>query len=229
MHHLFFKHLLTVDKLPMDVVGADFIQYCISKEGGKSVMSKGEGICHQPHWRLPYLKAEMLYGLRVLLSVIDDVNSGRLCREDAFKRIKEIKWVGDLMVNHLFAVGILHGLIAKHELLAFPEVASTLCSAVRKRLFDNDDGMTVERIRKATARISEKLGNNLLRGEHGLCEAMRAFKENHPGNDGFHRDQDIVWISTDYECEESIITEVIKEKATKYRKEEDDLSTVQNL
>ena len=58
---------------------------------------------------------------------------------------------------------------------------------------------------------------------------MHAFKENCPGNDGFHRDQDFVWISTDYECEESIITEVIKGKATKYRKEEDDLSTIQNL
>jgi hypothetical protein len=114
-------------------------------------MSKGEGIRHQPLWRLPYLKAEMLYGLRVLLSVIDDVNSGQLSREDAFKRIKEIKWVGGIMANHLFAVGVLSGLIAKHELLAFPEVASMLCSVVRKRLFENNDGMTDECIRKATA------------------------------------------------------------------------------
>jgi hypothetical protein len=68
MHHLYFTHLLMVDKLPMDVVSADFIQYCTWKEGGKSVMSKGEGIHHQPDWRLPYLKAEMLYGLHVLLS-----------------------------------------------------------------------------------------------------------------------------------------------------------------
>jgi hypothetical protein len=215
--------------MPTDVVGAEFIQYCITKEGGKSVMSKGEGIRHQPHWRSPYLKAEMLYGLRVLLSVIDDVNSGHVCREDAFKRIKEIKWVGDLMANHLFAVGVLRGIIGTHELLTFPEVATTLCSAVRKRLFDNNNGMTDDRIRKATARISENLGHNLLGGEHGLCEAMRAFKENRPGNDGYHRDQDFVWISTDYECEESIIMEVIKGRATKYRKEEDDLSSVRTL
>jgi hypothetical protein len=151
MHHLYFNHLLTVDKLPTDLVGADFIRYCTSKEGGKSVMSKGEGIRHQPHWRLPYLKAEMLYGLCVLLSVINDVNSGQLSREDAFKRIKEIKWVGGLMANYPFAVGVLHGLIAKHELLAFPEVTSALCSVVRKRLFENNDGMTDECIRKATA------------------------------------------------------------------------------
>jgi hypothetical protein len=171
----------------------------------------------------------MLYGLRVLLSVIDDVNSGQLSREDAFKRIKEIKWVGGLMANHLFAVGVLRGLIAKHELLAFPEVASTLCSVVKKRLFENHDGMTDERIRKATARVSEKLGLNLLGGEHGLCEAMRALKESRPGNDGFHRDQDFVWISMECECEESIINEVTKGKTIKYRKEEDDLSAIHNL
>jgi hypothetical protein len=171
----------------------------------------------------------MMYGLRVLLSVIEDVNSGRLCREDSFKRIKEIKWVGDLMANHLFAVGVLRGLIASHELLSFPEVASTLCSSVKKRLFDNHTGMTVERIQKATARISEKLGQNLLGGEHGLCEAIRALKENAPGNDAFHRDQDFVWISTDYNCEESIITEVIKGKVTKYRTEKDDRSAVRKL
>ena len=55
------------------------------------------------------------------------------------------------------------------------------------------------------------------------------FREKRPGNDGFHRDQDFVWISTDYECEESIITEVIKGKATKYRNKEDDLTAIQNL
>jgi hypothetical protein len=46
MHHLYFNHLLMVDKLPTDLVGADFIRYCTLKEGGKSVISKREGI----HW-----------------------------------------------------------------------------------------------------------------------------------------------------------------------------------
>jgi hypothetical protein len=97
--------------------------------------------------------------------LINDVNSGQLSREDAFKRInvcKEIKWVGGLMVNHLFVVGVLCGLIANHELLAFPEVASMLCSVARKRIFENNGGMTDERIRKVMARVSKKLGLNLL-------------------------------------------------------------------
>ena len=70
----------------------------------------------------------------------------------------------------------------------------------------------------------------MLGGEHGLCEAMRALKESRPGNDGFHRDQDFVWISMECECEESIINEVMKGKTIKYRKEEDDdLSAICNL
>jgi hypothetical protein len=58
---------------------------------------------------------------------------------------------------------------------------------------------------------------------------MHALKKSRPGNDGFHRDQDFVWISMECECEESIINEVTKGKTIKYCKEEDDLSAIHNL
>jgi hypothetical protein len=60
----------------------------------------------------PFLKAEMMYGLRVLLSTIEDANSGHLTREEAFKRIgSEVKYAGDLVTNHLLAVAVLSGLL----------------------------------------------------------------------------------------------------------------------
>ena len=94
----------------------------------------------------PYLKAEMLYGLRVLLSIIEDSNSGEISKQEAVKRLKEVKHVGDLLGNHLFAVAIQRGLIVPREFLTQPVVAKTLCNAVRKRLFNGDANMKDERI-----------------------------------------------------------------------------------
>ena len=69
-------------------------------------MSNGKGVHHLPHWMKPYLKAEMLYGLCILLSIVEDSNSGEISKEEAIKRLKEVKHVGDLLGNHLFAVAI---------------------------------------------------------------------------------------------------------------------------
>ena len=113
-------------------------------------MSKGDGVCHRPHWMKPYLKAEMLYGLRVLLSIVQEANAGVLSKENAVKKLHGVKFAGDLTGNHLFSVAVLRGIIAPREFLTTPTVAKTLCNAVRKRLFNNDKDMTDERICKAT-------------------------------------------------------------------------------
>jgi hypothetical protein len=76
-YHTFFQHLLTLQKLPTDVIVAKFIRYCNASVGG-SVMSKGKGVHHRPHWLRPYLTAEMLYGLRVLLLILEEANAGVL-------------------------------------------------------------------------------------------------------------------------------------------------------
>ena len=144
-HHQFFRNLLTQKKFPSDVIPSEFIRYCNASAGG-SVMSNGKGVHHQPHWMKPYLKAEMLYGLRVLLSIIEDSNSGEISKQEAVRRLKEVKHVGDLLGNHLFAVAIQRGLIVPREFLTQPVVAKTLCNAVRKRLFNGDANMKDERI-----------------------------------------------------------------------------------
>jgi hypothetical protein len=191
----------------VDVVSADFVTYSNAKDGG-SVMSRGDAVRHRPHWMKPYLKAEMMYGLRVLLSIVDDINSGYLCREMSLKRLKEVKLAGDLTGNHLFAVGVLRGLIVPREFLTMPVISLTLCNAVGKCLFKGDKSMTKERIRKAVTMSSEKLGIHELGGEHALCEAVRAAKGNPPGRDAYHKDQDFVWMSTDSSADDNIITEM---------------------
>ena len=79
LHH-FFKHLIDKGTLPTDILPVAYIAYSLS-HGTRSVMSTGNGISHQqPHWRKPYLKAEMMYGLRVILSITEDINNGSVTR-----------------------------------------------------------------------------------------------------------------------------------------------------
>jgi hypothetical protein len=177
----------------------------------------------------PYLKAEMLYGLRVLLSIVEDVNSGAVSKEDAFKRLKDVKYVGDLTGNHLFAIAVQRGLIVPREFLTRPVAAKTLCNAVRRWLFNDDPNMTDVRIRKATEMASENLGLCMLGGEHALCESVRATKGHAPGNDAYHKDQDFVWISSDLEEDNPIITELRDGRNIFTRSEEQDRITFQQL
>lgn len=177
----------------------------------------------------PYLKAEMLYDLRVLLSIVDEANSGVLSKENALKKLKEVKFVGDLTGNHLFAVGVLRGLIVHREFLISPIVATTLCNAVRKGLFHGDMGMSNNRIQKATKMASESLGLHMLCGEHALCESVRATKGNSPGNDAFHKDQDFVWASSEYNVDNKIITEIRPGKKPIYHEEYQDRTAFKRL
>jgi hypothetical protein len=156
----------------------------------------------------PYLKAEMLYGLRVLLSILEDSNSGILTRDDAFKRMKDVKFLGDLTGTHFFAVAVQRGLLINCEYLTKPSVPLTLCNAVRKHLFEDDKSITNERIRKVTEMASENLGLHMIAGEHALCEAIRASKGKSPGNDAHHKDQDLLWVSTDSTNNDNILTEL---------------------
>ena len=150
----------------------------------------------------------MLYGLRVLLSILEDSNSGVLTRDDAFKRLKEVKLLGDLTGMHFFAVAVLRGLLINHEYLTKPSIPLTLCNAVRKQFFENDKSITNDRIQKATEMASDNLGLLMIAGEHLLCEAIRASKRKSPGNDAHHKDQDLVWVSTDSTKNENVITEL---------------------
>jgi hypothetical protein len=177
----------------------------------------------------PYLKAEMMYGLRVLLSIVEDSNSGILTKENAVKRLKEVKFLGDLTGTHLFAVAVQRGLLINRDYLTKPLVPLTLCDKVRKHLFDDDKSITKERIRKATEMASEKLGLHMIAGEHALCESIRASKGKSPGNDAHHKDQDLVWISTDSRNNDNILTEVRVGLPVMHRSESHDRILLQLL
>jgi hypothetical protein len=228
-HHKFFQHLLDLDELPSEPLPAQFISYCNRHEGG-SVMSVGKGIRHRPHWMKPYLKAEMMYGLRVLLSIIEDANSGELTREETLKCIsREVKYAGDLVANHLLGVAVLSGLLLPREYLTIPRVALTLCNKVRKTLFNDDKTMTNIRISKGVELASESLGIHMLVGEHGLCETVRETKGSAAGHDAFHKDQDFVWIS-DETRNNGKITEIrCNSKKAKYRTEDYDRKAYYSL
>jgi hypothetical protein len=94
----------------------------------------------------PYLKAEMLYGLCVLLWIVEDINSGAISKENAIKRLKNVKYVGDLTGNHQFAIAVQRGLIIPWEFLTRPVVAKILCNAVRRWLFNDDPNTKDKRI-----------------------------------------------------------------------------------
>jgi hypothetical protein len=230
-HHLFFNHLYERETLPVDTLPSVFARYCNSSLGG-SVMSLNYGKRHRPHFMRPYLKAEMLYGLRVLLSIIEDVNAGKLSKQEAkSKVIGEVKFAGDLIANHLFAVAVLRGLIIDREYLTKPVVAHTLCRAVRTSLFQDGDDFSDDRIRTATERASFRLGINVMAGEHALCEIVRLAKDESPGNDGFCNNQDFLWISQK-NGHDATITELrrIDNRTVRvYRTMEDDQITFEEI
>jgi hypothetical protein len=49
---------------------------------------------------------------------------------------------------------------------------------------------------------------HMIAGEHALCEAIRAFKGKSPGNDAHHKDQDLLWVSTDSTNIDNILSEL---------------------
>ena len=55
---------------------------------------------------------------------------------------------------------------------------------------------------------SENLGVLMIAGEHTLCESIWASKGKSPGNDAHHKDQDLVWVSTDSTNNDNILTEL---------------------
>jgi uncharacterized cupredoxin-like copper-binding protein len=230
-HHQFFTHLYEQDVLTADTLPSVFAKYCNDSLGG-SVMSVNCGKRHQPHWTKPYLKAELLYGLRVLLSIIEDANAGNLSKKDAFTKVlAEVKFAGGLIANHLFAVAVLRGLIIGREFLTQPVVALTLCNAVRKTLFQGGVEFTDERIRKATEKASNHLGVNRMVGEHALCEMVRGAKDKSPGYDCFSQNQDFYWCNDDNGNDQTI-TEIrnISGRTVRIRRTEaDDLNAFEDI
>jgi hypothetical protein len=228
-HHQFFQHLLSLNELPSEPLPAQFVDYCTAHAGG-SVVSVGNAVRHRPHWMKPLLKAEMIYGLRVLLSIIEGANSGELSKEETFKHIsREVKYAGDLVANHLLAVAVLTGLLLPRNYLTEPRVAQTLGNSVRRTLFHDHKTMTHARISKGVELASESLGISVLVGEHGLCETVRERKGKKAGHDAFHRQQDFVWIAQDDRKSGKISEMRHGNKMPKYRLEEDDRDAFHKL
>ena len=236
-HHQFFQHLLQLDALPSDPLPIQFITYCLDHAGG-SVMSRKEARRHRPHWMKPILKAELLYGLRVLLSIVEDVNNGVLTMQETVKRIhREVIYAGDLVTNHLLAVAVLSGLILPRNYLNYPRIAETLTNKVKSTIFNDDKEMTKARIIKGVELASESLGLTMLVGEHGLCEFVRETSEKKKKNntkskgglDAFHRDQDFVWMS-EKNREDGKISEMRSNtRKRKYRTEDQDRKAFHSL
>jgi hypothetical protein len=227
-HHQFFQYLLTLDELPSESLPYMFITYCNNTLGG-SVYSTGNGKRHRPHWMMPLLKAEMMYGNRVLLSIVEDVNNGELSKKELLKRFGEVKFAGPLMSNHLLSVGVLSGLLIPRDLLASPIVADTLIKKVKSTLFHDDKTMTPTRIVTAFENTCASLQISRLVGEHALCETVRETKGVSAGMDAFHKDQYFVWLS-DNDIESGRLSVMsCGSKMIQYRTEDDDRESLNNL
>jgi hypothetical protein len=100
-------------------------------------------------WTEPYPKAELAFALRVLLSIIVDVNSGRLTKTEAEKEGQQIYLCDGHKLNELFAVAVLRGLIVPWEFILQPIITGTFCKAVRDTIFKGNSDMNNTRIRGA--------------------------------------------------------------------------------
>jgi hypothetical protein len=178
----------------------------------------------------------MMYGLRVLLSIVEDVNNGVLTMQETVKRIhREVIYASDLVTNQLLAVAVLSGLILPRNYLNYPTIAESLTNKIKSRIFNNDKEMTKARIIKGVELASESLGLTMLVGEHGLCEFVRETNEKKNNNkskgglDAFHRDQDFVWISENNR-EDGKISEIRSDtRKWKYRTEKQDRKAFHSL
>jgi hypothetical protein len=75
-------------------------------------MSVKNGKRHWCHWMKPFLKAKLVYGLRVLLSIVEDANKEEFTVEETVKHIgMEVKYASNLVTNHLLTVAVLSGLL----------------------------------------------------------------------------------------------------------------------
>jgi len=188
--HMFFLHLLTLHEFdfPKELIPCVFIDYCHTHYG--HVYSWKDVERHGEHWKKPYLKAELVYGLRVLLSIITETNTGSLSKVDADKRArKEIRLCCGAKMNEIFAVAVLLGLIVPRDFLLLPIIPGTLCQEVRKRLFDDDSDMSNERIRKCAEKAAECMNLHLMSVEHALTDMVLG-----PRSDMIVMKETITWI-----------------------------------
>jgi hypothetical protein len=142
-----------------------------------------------------------VYGLRVLLSIINEANTGSLRKVDANKWArKEIRLCRGARMNELFAVAVLQGLIVPREFLLQPIIPGSLCKLVREMLFDNNPDMSNERIKKSVERVANTSGLNMMVAEHALTEAMFGSQMGSPTRvDMIIMKQDFMWME-EYTC-----------------------------
>jgi hypothetical protein len=127
---------------------------------------------YEETWTEPYPKAELAFALQVLLSIIVDVNSGRLTKTEAEKEGRQIYLCNGRKLNELFAVAILRGLIVPREFILQPIITGTFFKAVRDTIFKGDSDMNNTRIWGALE--NPCLGYSLFNSEHVLSECIRS-------------------------------------------------------
>jgi hypothetical protein len=208
----------------MDIVNCVFIDYCHAKEGGHAYSSAALKR-HSPLWTKPHLKADLIYGLRILLSIIDKANTGLLSKEKSEKRAKEIPLCHGWKMNELFAVAVLRGLIVPWEFLLNPKISGTLCQRVRKQFFDGNSEMTNSRIKKPVERVAESIGLDMLGAEHAVEDMLpkSPWISDTAGHDIFSFQQSFTWMNAySNRGEEEMVHEVFYGGHTHDRTEEMD-------
>lgn len=88
--HKFLCYLLTQNKLPIDVLLVEFILFFHAREHREDATISTREVARRVRhcWTMPYLKAELMFSLRVLLSIIEEVKHGSLTKDGAKKKCK---------------------------------------------------------------------------------------------------------------------------------------------
>jgi hypothetical protein len=145
-----FLTVLTLKELPIEILPVEFLWYLHEREQIEfeldMLFSWGKAR-RLHHWLTkPYLKAELMYSLKVILSVIEEVNNGLLSKKDAKKKFGNVKYACGTGGNYIFAVGVLHGLIVPREFLLIPVISTSLCKSVWDIIFEWNKQMTKSQI-----------------------------------------------------------------------------------
>jgi hypothetical protein len=200
--HAFFVHLLTLERFPYDMIPFVFIEHCLKSLSGSVYSTSSARRQSDTYWTKPHLKAELAYGLRILLSIIEEVNDGTLSKTGAEVKAKEIVLCNGEKMNELFAMAVLQGLIVPRIFLLQPTITGRLCQSIRKKLFENDSDMTNTRIQSCIKQAANKSGCNLLAAEYAL-QGWVGFAAT--ADDMLVFDQSFVWMPISKVAEDGII------------------------
>lgn len=205
----FLEYVISLDELPDEALPVVCNDFMLQLKGG-TLASNGKAIRHPTSMRTPMLVLSCLFGLRMMLQLVEQCNDGSLSYKQANLVIrKNVEKAGNLCSNHILSVFVLTGIIWRREFLTSCSLAPMLITNTKKRVLklqkDTDAWRDITPLKVSTAihTATKNFSKTMMFGDNMVCEFGK--KPDKQAYDVHHPDQSFVYISGDSDGRDTIV------------------------